>query len=104
MKRFLSVFVVLAVLNATGTSISHGLHEWGRTNRTVHEFVMGADLIDFMQSGGGFTGASQNYFGWHYAKTTANPDRPLWEKILFWPNPYYITRPPEKWPYEYQGS
>ena len=104
MKRFLSVVTVLVVLNMFGLAISHRLHEWGRTNRTVHELVMAADLMDFMQSGGGFTGASHNYFGWQYAKATANPNRPLWHKIMFWSNPYYVTLPPDKWPYEYQGG
>lgn len=104
MNRFFSLFVVLFVLSTTGLLISHRLHEWGRTNRAVHEVVMTLDLFGFVSNGGGFYGASNNYFGWRYAKSIANPDRPLWHKLMYWPNPFYLTPPPDEWPYEYQGG
>jgi hypothetical protein len=104
MKRFFSVIAFLFVINVFSLSISHGLHKWGRTNHTVYGVVMTLDLMDFISNGGGFCGASLNYFGWSYSKATANPNRPLWHKLLIWPNPYYITIPPDKWPYEYQGG
>jgi hypothetical protein len=104
-ERFLgvAVFVAAVSFHMFGLFVSHKLHEWGRTNYVVHEVMMTVDLVDFMHTAGGFTGASDNYFGWRYAKATADPNRPWWSKLLFWPNPYYVTVPPKEWPYSYQG-
>lgn len=97
----IALAIVLALLNLW---VSHNLHSWGRTSRVAYEVNMAIDLMAFQANSGGYFGASENYFGWVYAKATTDPDRPLWHKLLFWPNPYYITPPPDQWPYEHQGS
>lgn len=103
MKRIIIGFYLLSalflLLAPIDLFVQKQLHEWGQKSEVGHELVRGLDLMMFIQNGGGVWGASTNYYGYHYAKATADPNRPLWHKALFWENPYYITEPPEKWLY-----
>ena len=102
--RFRHIIFVLFIVGIIGQLSIGGwgadkLHRWGQTGTFAHEVVMSVDLANFMHDGGGFIGASHNYFGWAYQCEALNPNRPIWKKLLFWPNPYYLTPPPEEWPY-----
>jgi hypothetical protein len=99
--RKLLIFTLFSLLLSLtiGIFVSDAFHQWGQTSSAARDIVMTVDLFDFMANGGGYIGASHNYFGWAYAKATNNPDRSWWHKVLFWPNPYYLTQPPKEWPY-----
>lgn len=93
---FILIHVLLISLQI---QIQKQMHEWGQESEFRHTLVKSLDLMAFTQNSRGVFGASTNYYGYHYAKATSNPDRPLWHKVLFWENPYYITEPPEEWLY-----
>lgn len=100
MRKFIVGFFLLSLLLApVDFSMQKQLHEWSQKSEVGYNMVRGFDFVAFVQNGGGMFGASTNYYGYHYAKATSDPDRPLWHKVLFWKNPYYITEPPEEWPY-----
>ncbi|MBL7022225.1 hypothetical protein ISR92_02845 [Patescibacteria group bacterium] len=98
-----AIAMLLIAIGTPGAMLDRKLHEMGRHNATVHEVVLTLDAIAFFSNGGGFYGASQNYYGWCYAKATADENRSLLSRVLFWKNPFYITKPQDEWPYYYQG-
>jgi len=100
MKKIILVALVVGIY-ILGFFVSDKIHKWGQTSKFANDVVMTLDMMDFVSSGGGFFGASNNYFGWQYAKATNNPNRSWLHKILFWPNPFYLTSPQEEWPYEF---
>ncbi|MFW0862331.1 MAG: hypothetical protein ACKKL6_01980 [Candidatus Komeilibacteria bacterium] len=106
-KLFIKSFVIatlLITMSIPGAMLDRKLHEMGQDNKTVYDIVMTLDAMAFFSNGGGFFGASQNYFGWAYAKATADKNRSALSKVLFWENPFYVTQPPDEWPYYYRGE
>ncbi|MFA5172953.1 MAG: hypothetical protein WC435_00925 [Candidatus Paceibacterota bacterium] len=80
MSLFMSLIVVSVLL---GNFVSHKINCWAEFGGEWRkEVVLSMQLMDFMQSGGGPAGPTENYFAWAYAKKILSP-RPWWHHVLF---------------------
>lgn len=92
---WITVFLVFRYVGQETRKVS-------QRNKFVHEVLMVTDLIEFQQSGGGPFGYD-NYFKWTYAKWRADPERTVFEKMMYWDIGFFYdaSNPPKEYKYPF---